>query len=77
MPRPTLIKENNSHLVTFTKTLVPLDRVVKLVVKYGSVSILYFKFFVVLKGSRVMGTNLFNGLGFNVLDLMNNEVPIN
>jgi hypothetical protein len=57
-PRPMLIKEHGRRLVTFTKTRIPIDGVVKLPVKYGSVSIPSFEFFVVPKGSPVMGTRV-------------------
>ena len=45
--------------------------------KYGLVSVPSFEFFVVPKGNLVMGTDLFNRLGFRVLDLQNIEVPVN
>ena len=74
-PKPVVDSSNGRNLITFTRSPIPIDGVVKLPVRYQSTSIPAFEFFVVKSGNPVMGTDLFNRLGFKVFDSNNIEIP--
>ena len=74
-PKPVVHSSNGRNLITFTNSPIPIDGVVRLPVLYQSPFIPSFEFFVVKSGNPVMGTDLFNRLGFKVLDPNNVEIP--